>query len=189
MNEEEKKVNGEEPSADPAQEEPCKEEKEASKKDKKKLNKKIEELEEKLGKVEAELKESNDRYLRMLAEFDNYKKRTAKESEGVYQGAYLDAVKELLPVFDNLERAVEYASDEASKNGLKLIVSSFLETLSKMGIEQYGARGDEFNADIHTALMHNEDPELGENVISQVFQKGYKKGDKIIRYAAVTVAN
>lgn len=173
----------------PQAEEVKAEAKEPSKKDKKKLQKKTEELEKALAKSEEALKEANDKYLRMLAEFDNFKKRTAKEQESTYTGAYLDAVKELLPVFDNLERAVEFASDEGSKNGLVLIVKSFIETLGKMGIEQYGERGDEFNADIHTAVMHTEDPELGECVISAVYQKGYKKGDKVIRYAAVTVAN
>ena len=125
----------------------------------------------------------------MLAEFDNYKKRTAKEGEAKYSNAYCDAVEALLPVFDNIERAADYASDEQSKSGLLLIISNFKDVLSKMGVEQFGEVGDEFNADLHSAVMHVEDESLGENTVAEVFQKGYKKGDKIIRYATVKVAN
>lgn len=171
-------------------------EEEFSGKDKKKLGKRLKELEAKLEasdklleKTNAVIAEANDKYLRLLAEFDNYKKRTAKESEAKYANAYADAVEALLPVFDNIERAVEYASDEQSKSGLELIVKNFRDTLSKMGVEQFGQRGDEFNADLHSAVMHVEDEELGENTVAEVFLKGYKKGDKIIRYATVKVAN
>lgn len=169
---------------------------ELSNKDKKHYKKQIKELEAKLCKAESEAKkasetlaEANDKYLRMLAEFDNYKKRTAKEGEAKYANAYCDAVQALLPVFDNIERAVEYASDEQSRNGLLLIISNFKDVLSKMGVEQIGEPGEEFNADLHSAVMHVEDESLGENTVAEVFQKGYKKGDKIIRYAAVKVAN
>lgn len=173
-----------------------KESDELSSKDKKNLKKHVKELEAKLEKAEKESKkatealaEANDKYLRMLAEFDNYKKRTAKEGEAKYSNAYCDAVEALLPVFDNIERAAEYASDEQSKNGLLLIISNFKDVLSKMGITQIGEAGDEFNADLHNAVMHVEDESLGENTVAEVFQKGYKKGDKIIRYATVKVAN
>lgn len=176
--------------------EPDDKEEEPTGKEKKKLHKQLKELEAKLQKAEKEqdkaketLAEANDKYLRMLAEFDNYKKRTAKESEAKYSNAYCDAVEALLPVFDNIERAADYASDEQSKNGLLLIISNFKDVLSKMGVEQFGEVGDEFNADIHSAVMHIEDENLGENTIAEVFQKGYKKGDKIIRYATVKVAN
>ena len=125
----------------------------------------------------------------MLAEFDNYKKLIAKEGEAKYANAYCDAVEALLPVFDNIERAAEYASDEQSKSGLLLIISNFKDVLSKMGVTQFGEKGEEFNADLHSAVMHVEDDSLGENTVAEVFQKGYKKGDKIIRYAAVKVAN
>lgn len=171
-------------------------EEESGKKEKKHLKKKISELEAKLAAAEAEaektktsLSEKDDKYLRLLAEFDNYKKRTAKEAEQRYSSAYEDAIEALLPVFDNIERAAEYAADESSKNGLLLIISNFKETLSKMGVEQFGAPGDEFDPAIHNAVMHVEDENLGENVLAEVFMKGYKKGDKIIRYATVKVAN
>lgn len=169
---------------------------ELSSKDKKNLKKHVKELEAKLERAEKEAKksadalaEANDKYLRMLAEFDNYKKRTAKEGEAKYANAYCDAVEALLPVFDNIERAAEYASDEQSKSGLLLIISNFKDVLSKMGVTQFGEKGEEFNADLHSAVMHVEDDSLGENTVAEVFQKGYKKGDKIIRYAAVKVAN
>lgn len=177
-------------------EEETEKEEELSGKEKKKLGKHVKELESKLIRTESELQkqkdllsEANDKYLRMLAEFDNYKKRTAKEGESKYSNAYCDAVKALLPVFDNIERAADYASDEQSKNGLLLIISNFKDVLSKMGVEQFGEAGEEFNADLHSAVMHVEDDALGENTVAEVFQKGYKKGDKIIRYAAVKVAN
>ena len=169
---------------------------EIGKKEKKHLKKKISELEAKLqsaeaeaAKYKAELNEKDDKYLRLLAEFDNYKKRTAKEAESRYSAAYEDAVEALLPVFDNIERAAEYASDESSKSGLTLIISNFKDILSKMGVEQFGEPGDEFDPAIHNAAMHVEDENLGENVLAGVFLKGYKKGDKIIRHATVKVAN
>ena len=169
---------------------------ELGRKEKKHFKKRISELEAKLAAAESEaekskaaLSEKDDKYLRMLAEFDNYKKRTAKEAEQRYSAAYEDAVEALLPVFDNIERAAEYAADESSKNGLLLIISNFKETLSKMGVEQFGAPGEQFDPAMHNAVMHVEDENLGENVLAEVFMKGYKKGDKIIRYATVKVAN
>lgn len=197
MDNEEKKQEA--PEEEEVKEQPQAEEEkeeELSGKEKRKLGKQLKELENKLQKAEKEqekatqaLLDANDKYLRMLAEFDNYKKRTAKEGEAKYANAYCDAVEALLPVFDNIERAADYASDEQSKNGLLLIISNFKDVLSKMGVEQFGEVGDEFNADLHSAVMHVEDESLGENTVAEVFQKGYKKGDKIIRYATVKVAN
>ncbi len=174
----------EEETAEPTKKEKhsLKKECEAAKNECKKLNKKLEAL-------TAEKDELNDTYLRLFAEFDNYKKRSAKESEGIYSNACADVVSELLPVFDNMMRAAEYAADEQSKSGLEMIISSFIQTLSKIGVEQFGNVGDEFDANIHSAVMHIDDESLGENVIAEVFQKGYKRGDKVIRYAVVKVAN
>ena len=169
---------------------------EKPKKDKKKEKKEIEALKienrtlsESLEKVQQEKAEAADKYVRLFAEFDNFKKRTAKESETIYSSAYMDAVEEMLPIFDNIERAAEFAADEESQNGLKMIINGFHDTLGKMGVEAYGAVGDEFNAEIHSAVMHEENDEFGENTISLVLQKGYKKGDRVIRYAMVKVAN
>ena len=195
-NEETKKETPEEEEIKEKPEPEEEKEEELSGKEKRKLGKQLKELESKLEKAQKEqekaaaaLSDANDKYLRMLAEFDNYKKRTAKENEAKYSNAYCDAVEALLPVFDNIERAADYASDEQSKNGLLLIISNFKDVLSKMGVEQFGEVGDEFNADLHSAVMHIEDENLGENTVAEVFQKGYKKGDKIIRYATVKVAN
>ena len=167
------------------QQEPVQEEKEPSKKDKKKEKKETEALKienrrlsEALERSNGDLADANDKYLRLFAEFDNYKKRTAQEQKTVYSSAYMDAVEALLPVFD-----------ENSKNGLQMIINNFREILGKMGIESYGEVGDEFNAEIHSAVMHEENEEFGENTVSLVLQRGYKKGDRVIRYAMVKVAN
>lgn len=180
---------------EPIEQEAAQEE-EKTKKDKKKEKKEIEALKlenrtlsESLEKAQKEKAEAADKYVRLFAEFDNFKKRTAKESETIYSSAYMDAVEEMLPIFDNIERAAEFAADEESKNGLVMIINGFHDTLAKMGVEAYGAVGDEFNAEIHSAVMHEENEEFGENTISLVLQKGYKKGDRVIRYAMVKVAN
>lgn len=147
-------------------------------------------LSEELKKAEAALAESEDKYKRVLAEYDNYRKRTAKEKEGVYSDAYGDAVKEILPVIDNLERAAMFEDGEQVAKGVKMTLAQFLESLGRMGIEVIDAnKGDPFDPVFHNAVMHSEDPELGEGVISAVLQKGYKKGDKVYRYAMVAVAN
>ncbi len=169
--------------------EPTKKEKHALKKECEQAKNECKALTKKLDAAQNENKELNDKYLRLFAEFDNFKKRSAKESEGIYSNCCADVVKELLPVFDNLERAVDYAANEESKSGLEMILSSFVQTLGKLGVEQFGVVGDEFDANIHSAVMHIEDEQYGEGVICEVFQKGYKRGDKVIRYAMVKVAN
>ncbi len=169
--------------------EPTKKEKHSLKKECDAAKAECKKLSKQLEAESAEKAEINDKYLRLFAEFDNFKKRTAKESEGIYANACADVVSELLPVFDNLMRAAEYAADEQSKNGLEMIISSFIQNLEKIGVEQFGTPGDAFDANIHSAVMHIEDESLGENVIAEVFQKGYKRGDKVIRYAMVKVAN
>ncbi|MBE6631847.1 MAG: nucleotide exchange factor GrpE [Ruminococcaceae bacterium] len=147
------------------------------------------ENEKALKEAKDALEESNDKYLRMAAEYENYRKRTAKEREGLYSDAYVDALKEILPIIDNLERAVAAEGGDKISDGLKLIMSQVSDTLSKMGAESYGAPGDSFDPEIHNAVMHIEDDSIGEGEITEVFQKGYKKGDKIVRYAMVKVAN
>lgn len=147
-------------------------------------------LKEALEKAETALAESEDKYKRVLAEYDNYRKRTAKEKEGVYSDAYGDAIKEILPVIDNLERAAMFEDGEQVAKGVKMTLTQFLESLGRMGVEVIDAKkGDPFDPIFHNAVMHSEDPELGEGVISAVLQKGYKKGDKVYRYAMVAVAN
>ena len=137
--------------------------------------------------LESEKAETNDRYLRTLAEYDNFRKRTTKERELVYQDAYADAVKGIIPVVDNIERALEYAADENDKKGLELIVQSVHTALEKMGVKEIETK--EFDPNLHNAVMHIDDEAYGEGEIVEVFQKGYIYGDRIIRYAMVKVAN
>ena len=137
------------------------------------------------------LDEKNDQFLRLYAEFDNFRKRSQKEKQDIYTSSKADVIKELLPVLDNFDRAANNTecSFEDYKKGIDLIFNQFSEILGKTGVESYGERGDAFDPNIHNAVMTVEDEELGENQIAAVFSKGYKLGDKIIREAVVTVAN
>ena len=131
-----------------------------------------------------------DAHLRVAAEFDNFRKRTIKEKEASYGNGKADAVEKLLPVYDNLERALNQPTqDEAYKKGVEMTMNELLKIFGTLGVEIFGQVGEEFNPELHNAVMHTEDESLGENVISQVFQKGFKLGDKIIRFAMVQVAN
>ena len=162
--------------------------------DKKKVKKLEAELADAKAQVEAledQLKEEKEKYLRMLAEYDNFRRRTAKEKETIYGDAAADTVKALLPVVDTLERAAEALSPEDAESalgkGITMTLKAATDTLSKMGVEAVPT--DAFDPDIHNAVMHIEDESLGEGAIVAVFQKGYRKGDRIIRYAMVQVAN
>lgn len=155
----------------------------------KQLNAKVAEMTPALEKAQAEAAETQDKYLRICAEYDNFRKRSQKEREGIFTDAYSDALKEILPIFDNLERAAQYTEPEQITEGLQLIFKSAKDTLSKLGVEEFGAAGEKFDPNIHNAVMHIEDEAFGEEEIIDVFQKGYKKGDKIIRHAMVKVAN
>ena len=147
------------------------------------------ELEKSLEAKQNELAEQNDKYMRMMAEYDNFRKRSAKEKEGTYADAYADALTSILPIIDNLERAVGVSEAEAVLKGLEMTLKGADEALQKMGVEAFGAEGDQFDPNIHNAVMMVDDENHKEGEIVSVFQKGYKKGDKIIRYAMVTVAN
>ena len=140
-------------------------------------------------KLKKELAETSDKYLRMLAEYDNVRRRTQKEKEGIYADAYESALSAVLPVADNLERAALCTDGESLSDGVKMIIKQFSEALGKLGVEAYGARGDAFDPVVHNAVMQIEDEELGENTVAEVLQKGYKKGDRILRHAVVKVAN
>jgi molecular chaperone GrpE len=131
-----------------------------------------------------------DAHLRVAAEFDNFRKRTIKEKEASYGNGKADAVEKLLPVYDNLERALNQpCTDEAYKKGVEMTMTHLVGIFSGLGVEIFGNVGDAFDPNFHNAVMHTEDESLGENVISQVFQKGFKLGEKIIRFAMVQVAN
>lgn len=143
---------------------------------------------EQLKNINSELE---NRYLRVMAEYDNYRKRSIKERESIYADAYGDALKEILPIIDNLERAVQFTESDKLADGLKLTLNQFEDTLKKLGIEPIADSGEgvKFDPEYHNAVMHMTDENLGENEVVEVLQKGYKKGDKVIRYAMVKVVN
>ncbi len=170
-------------------EESDKKESRTDKKKVKKLETKIADLESELEKKAQELSEQNDKYMRMMAEYDNFRKRSAKEREGTYADAYADALVSILPIIDNLERAVGVTEADGVLKGLEMTLKGADEALVKMGVEAFGAEGETFDPNIHNAVMMVDDENHNEGEIVSVFQKGYRKGDKIIRYAMVTVAN
>ncbi len=148
-------------------------------------------LREKLSELEKSLAEEKDRYLRTLAEYDNYRRRTKEEKQNLFTDAKADVFEELLPILDDFERAesAENVSYEDYKTGTAMIFSKLKKALEKAGAECYGESGDSFDPNIHTAVMHIEDESLAPDEIVEVFQKGYKIGDKVIRRAMVKVAN
>ena len=147
----------------------------------------LRELKKQLEAAKEAAEAANDKYLRMMAEYDNFRKRTAKEKESVYADAYSDCIENILPVLDNLARAAGSENFEAVKKGLEMTVKAFEDALEKMGITEVETQT--FDPTIHNAVMHVEDDRYGEGEIVEVFQKGYRKGDKVIRYAMVKVAN
>jgi molecular chaperone GrpE len=161
----------------------------AEKKKGKKVAPKIAELEERIAAADTAAAELNDKYMRLAAEYDNFRKRSAREKEGIYADAYADALKYILPIIDNLERAVGVEGADAVAKGLEMTLKGAEDALNKMGVEAFGASGDAFDPNMHSAMMMVDDENFREGQIVTVFQKGYKKGDKIIRYAMVTVAN
>lgn len=149
----------------------------------------VKSLKEENSKLKEEIDAVKDRLLRLTAEYDNYRKRTAKEKEGIYTDAYVDVLKEILPVIDNLERATAAeGSLEDLKKGVEMTMKGCQDAFAKLGVEEIDASG-EFDPNFHNAVMHVEDENLGTNVVAEVFQKGYKKADKIIRHTMVKVAN
>jgi len=131
-----------------------------------------------------------DSHLRLAAEFDNFRKRTLKEKESAYANGKADAVEKLLPVYDNLERALNQPTeDEAYKKGVEMTMTELVKIFTSLGVEIFGQVGETFDPNMHNAVMHTEDESLGENTISLVFQKGFRIGEKIVRFAMVQVAN
>ncbi len=148
-------------------------------------------LETKLKEAEAKAKDSFDKYLRQVAEFDNYRKRTTAEKASMYSNGVRDTVEKLLPVIDNFERAVNSFEDKESSLfvGVDMILKQFREVLTALGVEEIPAEGEPFDPNLHNAVMHIEDESCDTNVVVEVFQKGYKMGDKVIRHSMVKVAN
>ena len=143
-----------------------------------------------LETLKKQVAELNDKLLRTAAEYDNFRRRSQKEKEAIYSDSKVEIIGKLLPVIDNFERASAAEADpENYKKGIEMTVKQLLDALTAMGVEAYGATGESFDPNIHNGVMHVDDEGLGENVIADVFIKGYKMGDKVIRHASVKVAN
>ena len=147
------------------------------------------ELEAEIEKLKGEIQERDDKYLRMAAEYDNFRRRSREEHTACYENALSDTVSELLPIIDNLERATLYSDADKVREGLVMIEKSVSAVFEKLGITEIGKIGEKFDPNLHNAVMHVEDDSFGEGEIVEVFQKGYKKGNKIIRFAMVKTAN
>ncbi len=167
--------------------------KKPGKKDKKSADKKAEEKPAEPtqdAKAAAEIAALNDKYLRLYAEYDNFRRRSQKEKEGIYGDAKADTLKEFLPVYDNLVRALATATqDEAYAKGVEMIMTQFNKTMEKLGVTRIESLGQKFDPELHNAVMHVDDETKGENEIAEVFQEGFKLGEKVIRFAMVKVAN
>lgn len=168
---------------------PDKKEKKAADKEAKKLRTAVEKLEKELQEAKDAAAAAEDKYLRLAAEYDNFRKRSQKEREGIYNDAAADSIKELLPIIDNLQRATEYTAPDKVAEGLAMILGSLPAVFEKMKITPFGAPEDAFDPNIHNAVMHVEDEAYGESEIVEVFQQGYSIGERIVRYAMVKVAN
>ena len=132
----------------------------------------------------------HDARLRVAAEYDNFRKRAVKEKDAAYGNGKADAVAKILPIYDNLERALNQTTEDAAfKKGVEMTMAELTKILTGLGVEIFGEAGDSFDPNLHNAVMHTEDESLGENVIAQVFQKGFKIGEKVVRFAMVQVAN
>ena len=181
------------PEAEKKEEQAAEEEK-TDKKSKKKKEKTYTLTREQMEAAELaakQLEAVKDQFVRLTAEYDNYRKRTTKEKDNIYQDAKADTIKEFLAVYDNLERAMATEGDEDSphKKGLEMIFHQYQEILKKLGVTEIEAKGQPFDPEKHNVVMHIDDESLGENVVAQVFQAGFMLGDKVIRHAIVQVAN
>jgi len=137
-----------------------------------------------------ELATERDKYLRLAAEYDNFRRRSAKEREMIYTDARTDTINKLLPVYDNLERALKTeCTDESFYKGIEMIMTQLTESLDSMNVKEIPAVGEPFDPNLHNAVMTIEDPNFGENTIAEEFQKGFTLGDRVIRFSTVVVAN
>ena len=172
-------------------EEPIEELKESTKKTPKtdKLQAKINELTAEIEALKAEMAEKDDKYLRMAAEYDNFRRRSREEKEGIWEAAMSETVAELLPIIDNIERAAAFEGSDKVREGLEMIAKVSSSVFEKLGVEAVGIPGDTFDPNLHNAVLHIDDESYGDGEIVEVFQKGYKKGKRIIRFAMVKTAN
>lgn len=148
-------------------------------------------MEEKLEEAQKQAKDNLDKYIRQLAEFENFRKRSNSEKTAMYSNGVRDTVERLLPVIDNFERAVEAADDKEDPmyKGVEMILKQFMEILENLGVKEIPSKGEPFDPNVHSAVMHIDDESCDENVVVEVFQKGYTLGDKVIRPSMVKVAN
>ena len=173
-----KEADGKKPEAEKAEEKNPEEKKSKEKKEEKKPD------------LKAEMDTLNDKYLRICAEYDNFRKRSQKEKDSLYGDVKAETLKKFLPVYDNLVRALSQSTeDEAYRRGVEMIMNQFNVTMEKLGVTEIECLGKKFDPAFHNAVMHVEDEEKGENEIVEVFQKGFMMGDKVIRFAMVKVAN
>lgn len=159
--------------------------------EKSKEKKEIADRDARIAELEAKLYEEHESHLRMMAEYENFRKRASKEKEGIYTDAVVDTVAKLLPLIDNLDRALEAEKDKESSmyKGVLMVKKQCDDIFASLGVEEIPALGETFDPNLHEAVMHDEDPDKGENEITCVFQKGYKKGTRVLRYSAVKVSN
>ena len=178
------------PAADEIKEEVKTEEPEIEAKEADGKKPEAEKAEEKKPDLKAEMDTLNDKYLRICAEYDNFRKRSQKEKDSLYGDVKAETLKKFLPVYDNLVRALAQSTeDEAYRRGIEMIMNQFNVTMEKLGVTEIECLGKKFDPAFHNAVMHVEDEEKGENEIVEVFQKGFMMGDKVIRFAMVKVAN
>ena len=182
---EEKAENAETPAAETAEEQNGKD----AKKKQRRAEAELLALKKKVEEQTAALAAAEDKYLRLAAEYDNFRKRTAKERENLFADVYADALAVFLPVIDNLERAAQYSDGESVTKGVAMTLKSVSASLEKLGVTEIEALGKPFDPALHNAVLHVEDESVGENVVVEVLQKGYRKGDRVLRYAMVKVAN
>lgn len=180
-----------EPSEETAPEEETEKSEKKSRKKKEKGYTFTREQVEQMELAAKQLESVKDQFVRLTAEYENYRKRTAKEKDSLYQDARADTIREFLAVYDNLERACATEGDDDSphKKGLVMIFHQYQEILKKLGVEEIEAQGQPFDPETMNAVMHVDNEDLGENVVAQVFQAGFRLGDKVVRHAIVQVAN
>lgn len=166
-------------------------EKKEKKSETKKLRSELEEAKKALEDEKAKADEANDKYLRLAAEYDNFRKRTQTERKNIYGEAVADTLGGLLPIIDNLQYAAKYSGGDAEKvaEGLNLILGKLPETLERMNIKAFGEPGETFDPNLHNAILHVDDENFGEGEIVEVLQQGYMYGERVLRYAMVKVAN
>ena len=148
------------------------------------------EVQEPVNEYKEKYEKEHDQLLRLAAEYDNFRKRSAKEKDSAYTNGKADTLAKLLPVYDNLERALNQPTEDAAyKKGVEMTMNELVKIFTGLGVEIFGNVGDAFDPNLHNAVMHIDSEELGENVLAQVFQKGFKIGEKVVRFAMVQVAN